>query len=346
MHAQTTFSNTHLMPYGRAAVSAPRRRAELFFWLFVYALLVALIAITLGAAALLLWQYSSMPAVAVSDTTVSVVANPASDVPLSKPVSGQPVEISAGQNGAQDPVSLGEAAVVLPTQVQATPVEPTPLATMTATAEPTQSEPTAEATPVVEATATQEVVEEPTHRQIYLGLEDDYHSQLSVPDGGSACGPAALLIALDYYDLQSSLPDIIAQASFAPQEGGYDPTCTANAVCFSPKAMAKLASDQYGLDVQYGEGWTFDQVYAALESGSPVIADIAWDPNRTTLGHFVVIYGIDPDSNMVYYHDPYDGAALSASWDDFSYRWSFTVDVGDPLQSGGYSRWGMAIYMR
>jgi hypothetical protein len=177
-------------------------------------------------------------------------------------------------------------------------------------------------------------------------MEDDYHSQLSIPNGSSACGPTALLIALDYYDLQSSLPDLIAQASFSPAEGGYDPTCTENAVCTSPQALARLASEEYGLDVQFGEGWTFDEVYAALEAGSPVIADIAWDPSITNLGHFVVIYGIDPENQVIYYHDPYNGAGLSASWEDFHSRWSHTVDVGDPLQAGGYTRWGMALYIR
>jgi hypothetical protein len=214
------------------------------------------------------------------------------------------------------------------------------------TAEPTQAEPVLESTPIEEATATAEPMEEPTHRQVYLGLEDDYHSQLSVTNGESACGPTALLIALDYYDLQSSLPDMITQSSFDPQSGGYDPTCTNNVVCMSPQALVKVASEQYGLDVQYGESWSFDQVYAALESGSPVIADIAWDPGRTTLGHFVVIYGIDVENQLVYYHDPYLGAGLSASWEGFQYRWSQTVDVGDPLQGGGYKQWGMAIYMR
>lgn len=343
MHAQNTFSRSHSLPYGHAAVFAPRRQAEQRFWLFVYAVLVFLIAVALGSAALLFWYTGYTPASAVAVVQAPVSPQPAGNLPLAEPTTGQP-----GPTSPQDaaPASGDLAAQPTPVAEVTQPAQAEPELEQPVQTQPETNQPAVEPEPVIQPTASPEPLEEPTHRQIYLGLENDYHSQLSVPNGSSACGPAALLIALDYYNLQSSLPTLIAQASFDPQQGGYDPTCTTNVVCTSPQALARLASEEYGLDVQSGEGWTFEQVYAALEAGSPVIADIAWDASTTSLGHFVVIYGIDPENQVVYYHDPYNGAGLSATWESFNARWSHTVDVGDPLQSGGYTRWGMAIYMR
>ena len=207
---------------------------------------------------------------------------------------------------------------------------PDPVVTITPqpTTQPTSkpAEPTPTATPVVK-----------------LPMEGDYHSQRWETSTKNACGPTALLMVLDYYGQKQPLPQVIRSFKSSPTSGGFDPNCEQNPVCLSAGMLEKVAQKTYKLEAVAGDGWTFDQVYDALSRGQPVIADVTWRLEVGGTGHFVVIYGIDRDNKIVYYHDPYDGANLSASWDEFSAAWNGPVDAGDPLQPGGHRSWAMAL---
>ena len=138
-----------------------------------------------------------------------------------------------------------------------------------------------------------------------------------------------------------------------PENGGYDPDCVANPVCTSPLALVQVAQD-YGLQVYAGDGWTLDQVKAALAHlVNPVIADVHFNLKRGGFGHFVVIYGYQEGGKTILYHDPYVGKEQQASWDPpsdggnegFNRGWGTEedpVDKGDPLRPEGHIHWGMA----
>jgi len=180
---------------------------------------------------------------------------------------------------------------------------------------------------------------------ILLPMEDDFHSQLYETHLPNACGPAAALIVLDYFELEDSLNEVIRQMRTPdPAEGGYDPACKANPVCTSPMTIAHIFADSYGLIVQTRSHWSLEDVHQALGRGNPVVADIRWFQMGGTLGHFVVIYGIDMETGTLTYHDPFTGASRTAAWEQFSQRWTGPVDVNDPLQPEGFSMWGMEIY--
>jgi uncharacterized protein YvpB len=176
-------------------------------------------------------------------------------------------------------------------------------------------------------------------------MEDQYHSQRSETHLPNACGPTSLFMALDYFDLEGSLAKVIEKHQFSPQQGGYDPNCAANPVCTSPGALAQVAQEEYGLFVEAHDGWTFEEIHRSLAAGQPIIADIVWRLADDGPGHFVVIYGIDVEGKIIYYHDPYDGAEMAASWEKFSAAWDGPVDLGDPLQPEGHRFWGMAVSM-
>jgi len=178
---------------------------------------------------------------------------------------------------------------------------------------------------------------------IRLPMEDQYHSQISETLLPNACGPTSLLIALDYFDLEKSLAEVIQKLQYSPAQGGYDPYCTANPVCTSPGALVQVAQEEYGLLVDAHEGWTFHEIQESLVAGHPIIADIVWRLADEGPAHFVVIYGIDIEQQILIYHDPYDGAEKAASWEEFSVAWDGPVDLGDPLQPQGHRFWGMSV---
>jgi len=170
----------------------------------------------------------------------------------------------------------------------------------------------------------------------------------------SGCGPAALTMMLEYRGKESS-PEEVARRlmEIPPEKGGYDPGCAANPVCTSPLALVRIAQD-YGLQVYAGDGWTLDQVKAALAHlVSPVIADVHFNLKQGGFGHFVVIYGYQEGGKTILYHDPYVGKEQQASWDPpsdggnegFNRGWGTEedpVDKGDPLRPQGHIHWGMA----
>jgi uncharacterized protein YvpB len=179
---------------------------------------------------------------------------------------------------------------------------------------------------------------------VSLAMERFFHSQRTETRLANACGPASLLIALDYFGVQAGNLDQVIQAMRLPQaSGGFDTHCSANPVCLSPGVLAQVARQKYKLKVDAHANWSFEQLYQSLVDGRPVIADVTWGLAVGGFGHFVIVYGVDPVKKIVYYHDPLDGPARSASWKNFSASWNGPVDVGDPLQPAGHHAWGMAL---
>ncbi len=178
---------------------------------------------------------------------------------------------------------------------------------------------------------------------IKLAMEKDFHSQRWETSVKNACGPTALLMVLDYFGQAQPLPQVIKSFKVSPAKGGFDSSCTQNPVCLSAAVLEDTAQGTYKLGVVAHEDWTVEEVYQALENGQPVIADVTWRLELGGTGHFVVIYGLDPQKMIVYYHDPFDGASQTASWDQFSASWNGPVDTGDPLQPDGHHLWGMAL---
>jgi hypothetical protein len=192
--------------------------------------------------------------------------------------------------------------------------------------------------------STQDAVSPVLESFTQLSMADDYHSQLTETNLPNACGPTSLLMVLDYYEIESSLERVIEKLDISPQEGGFDSSCSANAICMSPGAVERTAREQYDLQVDAREEWSFQEIQEALALGAPIIADIAWRGNNQGPGHFVVIYGIDMEEEQIFYHDPYDGPDMVATFADFEASWKGPIDAGDPLRPQGHTSWGMAIF--
>jgi hypothetical protein len=177
---------------------------------------------------------------------------------------------------------------------------------------------------------------------VILPMEKSYYSQIYDTKVANACGPAAAMMVLDFYGVEDSLQRVIEKLQSMPGPGAFDPGCYINTVCTSPTALVVLLYD-YGLDVRSHENWTLPEVFAVVSRGYPIIVDILWDTATDSLGHFVVIYGVDIDQELIYYHDPYRGSEMTASWDDFASLWEGRVDIGDPVWPEGHRFWGLEV---
>ena len=177
---------------------------------------------------------------------------------------------------------------------------------------------------------------------LILPLEKVYYSQIYDTDVANACGPAAALMVLDYYGLENSMEVVIQKLRALPSPGAYDPGSYFNTICTSPEALTMLLYD-YGLRVDAHENWTLLEIFTVVSKGHPIIVDILWDPETASLGHFVVVYGVDLKEELIYYHDPYRGKELSAHWDEFASLWEGRVDIGDPLKPEGHRFWGFEV---
>jgi hypothetical protein len=177
---------------------------------------------------------------------------------------------------------------------------------------------------------------------LILSLERTYYSQVYDTNVANACGPAAALMVLDFYGLEDSMDAVIERLQALPSPGAFDPGCYVNTVCTSPDALTMLLYD-YGLQVNSHEEWTLSEVFAVISRGHPVIVDILWDPISASLGHFVVIYGVNLDQELLFYHDPYRGREMTVYWGEFASLWEGRVDIGDPLKPEGHRFWGLEI---
>jgi hypothetical protein len=180
---------------------------------------------------------------------------------------------------------------------------------------------------------------------VILPMDENYHSQIDDSDLPNACAPTAGFIVLDYLKRETSIDNVIdLLRSIEPEQGGYDPNCERNVVCTSPMALAQQLSQEYRITIHTRQHWTLETAHNALSNGHPIIADILYRLNMKGLGHFVVIFGVDLENELIYYHDPLDGESLVSGWQEFSARWAGPVDVGDPTYPQGFHYWGMEVY--
>ncbi len=181
--------------------------------------------------------------------------------------------------------------------------------------------------------------------QVILPMEEHYHSQIDDTGLPNACAPTAGFIVLDYLKRETSIDNVIdLLRSIEPERGGYDPSCERNVVCTSPMTLAQQLSQEYRITISTRQHWTLEAAHNALIRGHPIIADILYRLNTKGLGHFVVIFGVDLEKELIYYHDPLDGNNMVSTWQDFSARWAGPVDVGDPTYLQGFQYWGMEVY--
>lgn len=181
--------------------------------------------------------------------------------------------------------------------------------------------------------------------RVILPMGDFYHSQLDDIELPNACAPTAGFIVLDYLKRETTLDEVADLLRMVkPERGGYDPVCERNVVCTSPMTLAQQLSQEFQLTIHTRQGWTLDAAYSAIDRGHPIIADILWRLEGQRLGHFVVIFGVDKEEELIFYHDPLDGESMVSTWQVFSERWAGPVDVGDPTFLQGFQFWGMEVY--
>jgi ABC-type bacteriocin/lantibiotic exporter with double-glycine peptidase domain len=148
-------------------------------------------------------------------------------------------------------------------------------------------------------------------------------------------------MVLDYAEKETELGPVIERAQeIPPKEGGFDDSCTDNPVCTSAGVLAQVGKD-YGLSVNAGDNWSKDDLWNALKSEHPIIVLVRVGMNLKKFGHFVVVVGLDLDTEEVFYHDPLGEPMQHVSWEQFDAVWESNVDDKDPLQPEGHVRWGM-----
>ncbi len=184
---------------------------------------------------------------------------------------------------------------------------------------------------------------------------------------GSACGPTAEAMVMDYWRSQYSIPLKGVQATTREAEALklYYPT-DSKLIFTSPAHMVALAQHHLGemegtgLQVHSGqihspeEGMALLQRYIAR--GLPVIVDATtWlHANGSNAAHFVVVTGMTPNGQELYVHDPFSrgdlngnghidraeqqGGIRAVSWSDFYWAWTHNSDAGV-----GGAGWWMAV---
>jgi hypothetical protein len=203
----------------------------------------------------------------------------------------------------------------------------------------------------------------------------------------NSCGAMALYMFLQAEGRSVNLPTLIQQLR-EERPGGYDGYCCTqgwgvfptptpdplgwcNEACVSAEALADVARNHYGLDIESGDNWTRERVHQKLLEGHPVLALIRVDLrtlppdpedpyNRDRgFGHFVVIRGLINEGRTVVFNDSYPtergwywtpeqrraaGEAREEPWRKFDASWASGVDQGkDPLAPEGHVRWAMAV---
>lgn len=132
-----------------------------------------------------------------------------------------------------------------------------------------------------------------------------------------SCGAAALQAVLSYWGRDVGEVDIMELLNTDPESGTY------------PEDIIRVAGAM-GLEAEYGENLTLEEVEAAVLQGVPVIVDCqAWRSPATgnvswaedwVDGHWMVIIGMDDEN--VYFEDPYIlGSRGFMSRQEFEERW-------------------------
>lgn len=149
---------------------------------------------------------------------------------------------------------------------------------------------------------------------------DNETALLNLPDTRQSteysCGAAAMQAVLSYWGRDIGEEDLRELLNTNSESGTY------------PEDIVRVARE-LGLQSEFEENVTLDEINASLEEGVPVIIDCqAWRSPATkeswkddwSDGHYMVIIGVD-DQN-VYFEDPYIlGSRGFLSHQEFEERW-------------------------
>ena len=119
------------------------------------------------------------------------------------------------------------------------------------------------------------------------------------------CGPAALLMALEFFGVEKTQSGLASLLKTTEAEGtGED--------------MMEIIARDLGFDVRTGSG-TYDEIVAAIGEGSPVI--VAFIEPKKDEGHYAVV--IDANSDRIKLLDPEQSAKpqVVLSKEAFVKRW-------------------------
>ncbi|MCX6689893.1 MAG: C39 family peptidase [Methanoregula sp.] len=162
-----------------------------------------------------------------------------------------------------------------------------------------------------------------------------------VPDVRQAenysCGASSFQAVMSYYGLNSMESDLRAMLNTTPAHGTY------------PWDMVRVAKQQ-GLDAEWKENLTVNELESALRQGIPVIIDgqrfrelnSSWE-NTWASGHYMVVIGLD--DRHVYLEDPFlIGSRLEMTREDFVAIWhDYESELPVPADAKKYYHLGVFI---
>ncbi|HET8846600.1 MAG TPA: CHAP domain-containing protein [Ktedonobacteraceae bacterium] len=105
----------------------------------------------------------------------------------------------------------------------------------------------------------------------------------------SACSAAAMTEILNAYGFHLRIHDVLVVES---ARGDIDPT-----LGLTHDAGVADTFAQFGLQTQWGEHWSVEQVVQTANEGLPVL--VGWPPDRYEGGHIVVVVGGDLATNTI-----------------------------------------------
>jgi uncharacterized protein len=134
----------------------------------------------------------------------------------------------------------------------------------------------------------------------------------------SYCGPAALKMVLNYYDIEKTEDELAALCGTTSDLGTDD-------------QGIKRAAENCGLKVEIKNESTFDDIQGWLDKKTPVIVNWFtsgrpdYPEDSVPEGHYSVVVGLD-DKN-IYLQDPEVGRLRTITRDDFIRVWfDYTED--------------------
>ena len=147
-------------------------------------------------------------------------------------------------------------------------------------------------------------VEQFTEVPLYNQLDymDTTYGNSTVGKGG--CAITCYAMVLTYLLDREILPDELAAK--------YDKY---KVKVGSSHSLFTETQEEWGVTMEnyyWGEAWGEGKVMEALRNGQPVIANVKSDSAFTTVGHFIVLYGLTEDGKILV-RDP-NGNNYTASW--------------------------------
>jgi uncharacterized protein YvpB len=144
------------------------------------------------------------------------------------------------------------------------------------------------------------LVKKPDYSEFKLAVP--YHSQRSLPNSlaGNCCSPTSVCMVLNYHGIEVT-PEEMAHKTY-DQRGGIYGNWPYNAAAAYERGLSKA-----WVEVHCG----FDEIYAEVSAGRPVVISIAFEPGELprspvrdgSEGHLIAVVGFD-GPNTVICNDP------------------------------------------